>query len=1014
MTKIYTSNTITINSPTTHITVIEDAFVRLSATVEIYWVKFTDDQKFLFYKWQQSSDSGQTWTDIPSGSSENPLTINAPNNNKRYFKSIIENADINTSLVEFNIINTKTPTAYLEMDKVLLGQNNYQYRCTVVLYNNDLNSIESAASTDPIVLTVLSTDQAKRLEEVDIPWDPMNPFGAIKGGKVLIDSDTEIALWDPKYNPVSGTQWRIIDVGLNTVLVSGSISNGSLIGLPGQFGPNDKKEPRFMQLQNLVGATWNVLESWTSKIGDDLHIFKYYGGAANNKISVALNGTAFMSNVVLGTENNPTIIKPSIDPSSGTSKLSVAKPVTSNDCVTVEWSGAVAAPFATTMGVVAAGTQTVTVPSVFALPVQVTITGGADDELVVNDQLISDDGTAGPVNYTFTCNTRTFTVSVYNAICCGTGYGYTICFSGAKLDTGADLSLDNLLRANTTNVLTISNPDLIRASTGTTTISSTSVSSRDGWQDSGVVVNMGDMLTITANGIVTWGGSPASGPDGVVHPYARVDDRFLHEALLGRIGDNGAIFFVGSNFNGIADSSGKLYFITNDVARGDNNGNYNVTIINNANASLDEGCPNVGFLAFDGSGRRFRYATYRDDDSCFMNGNNNGAWASDGGYMIKALCDGTAQIIYSDNWFATFGGYTVGKIVTIPDMMAGTRYVSPTQRLWANGTGCGNVGNSGWTLGGEIISNKDNTVYMKIRKGISVPRDSKLVDPNWTNLALLTSFADEPLPVLPPAPTVTPTPSIAQTTSVTPTPTTTPTPTSSETPTPTPTPTSSETPTPTATPTVTSTPTPTATTTTTPTPTPTPTSSQTPTPTPTPTPVISPTPTVTPTQQISGILNAISGYSPRGWTGFGTNTLSLACPSQIRKDGKYDIIVPSAASVYPNPGVVDFTASSQSTITISNYYNYSFSVFRPISTSPYRSTFNNFNWSGWTPVYDKDGVWRYVRTFTTSGTNATNYVRLNNNSFTIPPNCQCEVIGSPVVNFIVNTNITHYLYISIS
>ena len=243
-------------------------------------------------------------------------------------------------------------------------------------------------------------------------------------------------------------------------------------------------------------------------------------------------------------------------------------------------------------------------------------------------------------------------------------------------------------------------------------------------------------------------------------------------------------------------------------------------------------CPNLGFLAFDGSGRRFLYATYRDDDSCFIAGNNNGAWATDGGYVIKALCDGTAEIVSSDNWFAALGGYTVGKIVNVPEMVSGFRYVSPTQSLWTNGTGCPPVGpNSGWTLSGEIV-NLSNSINMIVRKNISTSKDPAVVDTDYDKLSMLLSFADEPVPVLPPAPSITPTSSMRPTPTVTPT--------IGETPTPTPT--SEATVTPTPEPTVTPTPEPTVT------PTPEPTVTPTTTLTPTATPTETPTPTATPTK----------------------------------------------------------------------------------------------------------------------------------------------------------------------
>jgi hypothetical protein len=294
-----------------------------------------------------------------------------------------------------------------------------------------------------------------------------------------------------------------------------------------------------------------------------------------------------------------------------------------------------------------------------------------------------------------------------------------------------------------------------------------------------------------------------------------LDDRFLHEAILGKIGINGSIFLVGSNFNGAAEATGRLYFITNDVMKGDNSGNFQLTV--NVFQQFIS-CPNLGFLAFDGSGRRFLYATWRDDDVCFMNGNNGGQWATDGGYTIKALCDGTAVITYSDNWFAAYGGYDVGKIVQLPDMRSGLRYVSPTQSLWNIGHGCPPVGpNSGWTLSGEI-SNSDgvisNAINVVIKQDTSATNDPGLVDTNHNNVSLLVSFSDESVPVLPPAPSISPTPTMR------PTPTVTPTIKETPTPTPTPEPTVTPTPEPSVTPTPEPTVTPTPATTVTPTPTP--------------------------------------------------------------------------------------------------------------------------------------------------------------------------------------------------
>ena len=714
MTKIYTANTIVAHAPLNQINVIEDAYVKLTATIDAYWVNFNNNQRFLFYKWQESNDNGQTWNDIPAGVSEHSLSKNQTIDDKRHITSSIQNQNLDIKLVEFNLGDNVVPQCYLEFDKVYLEQNNYKYRCTVILYDNDTNIIESATSTDPIKL-IISANNLK------------------------LNSDSEIVLWDPNYNPAPGTQWRIIDVGLNVSLREGSIANGSLAGIPSAFGPADKKEPRFMQLQNYNNGSWNVLESWTSKIGDAFHIFDNYGGPTSSKTTVAMNGVPFIENIALGSKSNPTVIKLDLD-NNGNISLNYDRSDAITSCISVSWEGGTNN---NTIGILPDSIKTITVPDNFKLPVQVTITGGADDDLVVNGQVINQNNAADPVNYTFTCDSRTFTVGAYNAQCCGAGYGYTICFTGKE---NALITTD-ITRANTTNILTFTNNSLVKSvSVGGEAAAltySVTVDPRTDWQDSGITVNAGDRININATGTVAWG-QGSSGPDGIYHPYAMVDSRFLHEAILGKIGSNGSIFLVGSYFNGVAETDGRLYFITNDTIKGDNSGFYQATVF-----IFQEfiGCPNLGFLAFDGSGRRFLYATWRDDDVCFMNGNNGGQWATDGGYTIKALCDGTAVITYSDNWFAAYGGYTVGKIVQLPDMRSGLRYVSPTQSLWNIGNGCPPVGpNSGWTLSGEISNSTgviSNAINVIIKEDTSITNDPGLVDTNYNNTSLLISFSDE-------------------------------------------------------------------------------------------------------------------------------------------------------------------------------------------------------------------------------------------------------------------------------
>ena len=108
----------------------------------------------------------------------------------------------------------------------------------------------------------------------------------------------------------------------------------------------------------------------------------------------------------------------------------------------------------------------------------------------------------------------------------------------------------------------------------------TSVDPRGGWQPTGWIVEPNQKLKITASGTVYWMGGSfdyASGPDGIYHPYCS-DLRFLHEAILGKVGDNGTVFLVGSLYLGIPGEVGELSLFTNDNCKSDNSGSFQVRI----------------------------------------------------------------------------------------------------------------------------------------------------------------------------------------------------------------------------------------------------------------------------------------------------------------------------------------------------------------------------------------------------------------------------------------------------
>jgi len=81
------------------------------------------------------------------------------------------------------------------------------------------------------------------------------------------------------------------------------------------------------------------------------------------------------------------------------------------------------------------GEQTISLPEGVELPTKVTITGVADDDLVVDGEIINENQSAGAVNYTFTLYNSTFTIAGYNYYTGGANYNYKICFNSKETTT---------------------------------------------------------------------------------------------------------------------------------------------------------------------------------------------------------------------------------------------------------------------------------------------------------------------------------------------------------------------------------------------------------------------------------------------------------------------------------------------------------------------------------------------------------------------------------------------------
>lgn len=106
------------------------------------------------------------------------------------------------------------------------------------------------------------------------------------------------------------------------------------------------------------------------------------------------------------------------------------------------------------------------------------------------------------------------------------------------------------------------------------------------WTDTGVDLSIGDTVLIEADGAVTpaENNEPLYGPDGVPdRPSARafnIDglEEENHNGLIGRIGEGGAPFHVGSQLQYIADIDGRLFLGMNDSDVANNAGEFTATI----------------------------------------------------------------------------------------------------------------------------------------------------------------------------------------------------------------------------------------------------------------------------------------------------------------------------------------------------------------------------------------------------------------------------------------------------
>ena len=106
------------------------------------------------------------------------------------------------------------------------------------------------------------------------------------------------------------------------------------------------------------------------------------------------------------------------------------------------------------------------------------------------------------------------------------------------------------------------------------------------WTDTGVDLSINDTVLIEADGTITPDkyNEALYGPDGVpdrpsarIHNLEGLEDE-NHNGLIGRIGEAGEPFQVGSQLQSIADKEGRLYLGLNDVDVANNAGEFTATI----------------------------------------------------------------------------------------------------------------------------------------------------------------------------------------------------------------------------------------------------------------------------------------------------------------------------------------------------------------------------------------------------------------------------------------------------
>lgn len=118
---------------------------------------------------------------------------------------------------------------------------------------------------------------------------------------------------------------------------------------------------------------------------------------------------------------------------------------------------------------------------------------------------------------------------------------------------------------------------------GSRGVSAFTVPGTQAWADTGLVISPGQRVTVEASGTVVHNLEPyrTAGPDGDPSPDLQqfnVVGDLDHGGLIGRIGEGGVPFAIGSRQSGTVADAGRLYLQVNDVGLFNNGGQFNVDV----------------------------------------------------------------------------------------------------------------------------------------------------------------------------------------------------------------------------------------------------------------------------------------------------------------------------------------------------------------------------------------------------------------------------------------------------